>query len=79
MSIETLLNHRAPSVRELAEKAQRYQVLKEQGHLTQDEYDALARQLLALKGINEAALSAEVRRDLQQAVQVLRIFLGVAL
>ncbi len=79
MTIDALLNHHNSLVREISERAVRYQVLLEKGRITQAEFEVLRGQLVALHGIDEAALSAETRRELQQAVAIVREFLGVVL
>lgn len=79
MSIQALLTHREPLVRELAEKATRYKDEFDRGLINRAEYDSLCRQLVDLKALNERALATELRLELQQAVQILRAFLGFML
>ena len=79
MTITALLTHSSPEIRKLAEKAKEYRDDFDTGKITQSEYDSLCRQLLALDGMEKAAMDAEAWREVQEAVAVLRVFLGVLL
>ena len=79
MNLTALLAHKEPLVRSLAQKAERYKAQYERGGVTRTEYEALCRQLVDLKALEDDAYTAEQRLALQQAVQILRSFLGVFL
>ena len=78
-NVDRLLTSTDADIRELGQKAVRYKAQFEQGKITRLEYDSLCRQLVALDGVDQAAKSAEVKAEFQQAVQIARAFLGVFL
>lgn len=76
LDISALLGHENRQIKDLAERAQRYKAQLDAIEITKAEYDQLCRQLLSLEAIDEAADDAETRKQIQQAVEILRTFLG---
>lgn len=76
-NVDRLLTSKDPDIREMGQKAVRYKAQLEQSKLSQEEYERLCRQLVALREVDQAAKTAEIRQEFQQAVQIARAFLGV--
>ena len=79
MNLDHLLTSGNSIVAELARRAVRHRQDLDAERIGPAEYDSLCRQLLALHGIDEAAMEAEERKQIQEAVAILRAFLGVLL
>lgn len=77
MSIAVLLQDSDPYIRTLAERAQRYRAQLDAGELSVAEYESLSEQLVSAERLAAEATTAERRLALQQAVQIVRVFLGV--
>ena len=78
-NVDRLLTSTDADIRELGQKAVRYKAQLEHGKLSREEYESLCRQLVAMRAVDQAAKSAEIRSEMQQAVQIARAFLGVLL
>lgn len=76
-NVQRLLQSDDSDIRALGQKAVQYKEQREQQHLSQDEYERLCRQLVAMDSVDMAAKSAEVALEFQQAIQIARAFLGV--
>lgn len=77
MTLDDVLANADPRIREVGERAKRYQQELAEGKLTTAEYDALCAQITDLKAIGITALTEESEQMLAEVVQVLRLFLKV--
>lgn len=79
MDLTALLMHDQAVVRQVAERAKRYKEMRAAEAITEEEYQALCRQDLGLGELEQAATTAELRAEMQQAAQIIRAFLGLVL
>ncbi len=78
-TINDLLQHAEPQVRELGQKAVRYRAQLDQAEISSEEYATLRAQLVDLEGLHSAVVRAEERQAIAQAVEFLQTYLPMAI
>jgi hypothetical protein len=77
-SIQALLQHTSPAIRDLGQKAVQYKAQRDRGELSEDEYKNLCAQLTDLDALEATAKEEEERQAIAVAVQFLLTFLKMA-